>query len=995
MEMGGRKSMFAARKTNKLLIKAVVALSLMLPPLGLGPVTGQVHAEGPTDPAPFINARVVNENAGKKVLFDNTHGQTAGAADWVIDGAFSDFANAIADRGYYVKELRKAAPITLDDLKEYDVFVIGEANIPYKKSEQDAMLQYVQGGGSIFFIADHYNADRNKNRWDSSEVMNGFRRGAWEEPTKGMTAQEIASEAMQGVESSDWLSANFGVRFRYNALGDVTANQIVSPQQALGITEGVSEVAMHAGSTVAITDPNRAKGIVYLPATNEAWPNAVDQGVYNGGGVSEGPYVAVSKTGAGKAAFIGDSSPVEDATPKYVREENGQPKTTYDGFKEKDDGKLLVNMIDWLSKKESYTSLAQVPGLQLDQPTALLPMEQPAASTEPKAEPWSAPAPGYLWYDRSTFKPGSYGGPSIEYNPVYSFVKQSQLPNAQEFQIRVAADNMAPLSTKSGFSLGIYLTGGTQVAMVQNADGSWPTAYGYSSTFALTANEKGHAIKDLTIRVKPGTSGSANLRLRLNGSALKTETVTLANVPAEPLPPDTNGEPAKISVANARMKSEGTTVHIEGVVTTKPGIYGSQAFYLQDETAGIYVFQTLSGFNEGDKLKIVAPLALFNGELELTTPESIKKLGTSEVPAKKVVTQVDASNQGQLVELQQVKIQNLVSAAPSGSFEFDAVQGAVTNRIRVDARTGLTLSSFPYQEGQVVTVGGAASIFRGVYQLKPRGLRDFQLVDTTAPVTSYQLSAEPNAQGWYQQPVTLTLKGTDASGEVETKVRVNEQAWTAYTGPVTVDQQGVNKVEFYSKDAAGNQEAVQALQLRLDSVAPAASVTLNGAPVSTSAVLLSGETAVIHLSSADQVSGVAAQKLLLDGKDISSGVAVPASLLSLGTHTVSYVVADAAGNQTAGSFTLLVDTNLAVFEAWIKKLGEQGSFKNKGAQTALEAKLQQVQSHLSKGNTEQAVKHLQDVLETVEQDEQKGSLTAEAAAILKQQLRYLLDNGTK
>ncbi len=39
---------------------------------------------------------------------------------------------------------------------------------PYKKSEQDAMLQYVKNGGSIFFIADHYNADRNKNRWDSS-----------------------------------------------------------------------------------------------------------------------------------------------------------------------------------------------------------------------------------------------------------------------------------------------------------------------------------------------------------------------------------------------------------------------------------------------------------------------------------------------------------------------------------------------------------------------------------------------------------------------------------------------------------------------------------------------------------------------------------------------------------------------------------------------------------------------------------------------------------
>ncbi|MDZ7544011.1 endonuclease, partial [Clostridium perfringens] len=125
---------------------------------------------------------------------------------------------------------------------------------------------------------------------------------------------------------------------------------------------------------------------------NEAWPNAVDQGVYNGGSIAEGPYAAIAKVGAGKAAFIGDSSPVEDATPKYLREETGAKKTTYDGFKEQNDGVLLVNMVNWLSTKESYTGLNQVAGLQLDQPTAQLPFEAPEASTEPQAEPWAAPA---------------------------------------------------------------------------------------------------------------------------------------------------------------------------------------------------------------------------------------------------------------------------------------------------------------------------------------------------------------------------------------------------------------------------------------------------------------------------------------------------------------------------------------------------------------------------------------------------------------------------
>ena len=126
-----------------------------------------------------------------------------------------------------------------------------------------------ENGGSIFFIADHYNADRNKNRWDSSEVFNGYRRGAWDNPAKGMSNDEANSQAMQGVESSDWLSDNFGIRFRYNAIGDVSAKNIVSPEQSFGITEGVSSVAMHAGSTLAITNPKLAKGLVYLPETRQ------------------------------------------------------------------------------------------------------------------------------------------------------------------------------------------------------------------------------------------------------------------------------------------------------------------------------------------------------------------------------------------------------------------------------------------------------------------------------------------------------------------------------------------------------------------------------------------------------------------------------------------------------------------------------------------------------------------------------------------------------
>ncbi|WP_339191402.1 DUF5689 domain-containing protein [Paenibacillus sp. FSL R5-0490] len=694
--------------------------------IGLWNGDASVHAEGPTDLAPFIQAKVVNQNAGKKVLFDNSHGQTAGAADWVIDGGFSDFGNALANDGYYVKELRKTTPFTYDDLKEYNVFVIAEPQIPFKTSEQAALKQYVETGGSIFFVGDHYNADRNKNRWDGSEVINGYRRGAFEDPAKGMSTDERNSEAMQNVTGSDWLSDNFGVRFRYNALGDINANIVVPADQAFGITEGVSAVAMHAGSTLAITDPEKAKGIVYLPKTNAKWNNAVDQGVYNGGGIEEGPYVAVSKLGAGKAAFIGDSSPVEDASPKYLREETGTRKTTYDGFKEADDAVLLVNTVNWLATQENYTSLTEVNGLELDTATALLPFEEPAASTEPQAEPWSAPAAGYKWYDRSTFKAGSYGGPASSANAAYSFVKQDTLPNAEDFQIRVVVENMVPNTTVSGYSAGIYLTGGTQVAMIQNESGTWPTSYGYSSTFSVTSDSQGRGIKDLNVRIKPGTTGAASLRLRLNGSNLITNAVTVGNVPAEQLPEEEGPIPAAITVAEARTKAAGTTVTIEGVVTTEPGAFGGQAFYLQDETAGIYVFQHTSGFHAGDKVKVTAATTIYNSEFELTDIVAIEKTGTASVPAPIEVTAITDANQGQLVQLKNVTIENIISATPVGSFELDAVAADGTStHIRVDTRTGVTETSFPYAAGDKIDITGVSAIFKDVYQLKPRSLNDF------------------------------------------------------------------------------------------------------------------------------------------------------------------------------------------------------------------------------------------------------------------------------
>ncbi|MEO3944162.1 chitinase N-terminal domain-containing protein [Gorillibacterium sp. CAU 1737] len=894
---------------KKKLLHGALAFAVAMPlqwfALGSAP---SAFAEGPADPAPYIDAKVVNEHAGQKILFDNTHEQTAGAADWVIDGAFSDFGNALAQEGYYVKELRKSTPITLSDLTDYDVFITAESNVPYKASEQAALAEYVENGGSIFFISDHYNADRNKNRWDGSEVYNGFRRGAWDNPAKGMNADEANSSAMQGVVSSDWLADEFGVRFRYNALGDLNATQIVPPSQSFGITQGVSAVAMHAGSTLAILDPSRAKGIVYLPKTSEAWANAVDQGVYAGGGVAEGPYVAIAKKGAGKAAFIGDSSPVEDATPKYLREDTGAKKTTYDGFKEGNDGTLLVNTVNWLAKQESYTDFTQVNGLTLDQPTPLLSFEQPALSTEPKSEPWAAPEAGYKWYDRSTFKAGSYGGPTTTANAAYGFTHQAVLPNAVDFQIRVTADNLPAGTTVSGFQVGIYqVSGGTQIAKIQNSDGTWPSSYAYSSSFSLTADVNGHAYRDLTVRIKPGTTAASNLRLRLNSTNLKTETVTLGNVPAEPLPAEEDPIPALSSIGAARAKTVGSLVTVEGVVTTEPGIFGGQAFYLQDATGGIYVYQSQSGFHVGDTVKVTAPTTLYNTELELTSPVQIAKTGTAALPQPIGTKTISEANQGQLLKLDGVTVTGIVSATPSGSFEFEAVAADGTSQhVRVDARTGITQSSFPYQEGQKLNIQGVAAIFKGVYQLKPRNLGDFTVAESEAavPVTTATISPDANTAGWHNRSVTIKLATTVADGATAAiQYQLDNGDKQVYTAPVVLSADGRHTLTYYAVSSKGATEEPHTLTLNLDTTAPAVQLTQSGQAVGD---VDQQASLRFDLTASDALSGLASQRLLLDGQPLTSGQSLRAADLGIGAHTVGYSVTDAAGNTAERSYSFQV-----------------------------------------------------------------------------------------
>jgi hypothetical protein len=469
---------------------------------------------------PFINAADYEWNKqlplekpapetdnGKLVLFDNSHMSTVGQADWVIDGAFSDFADALVKEGYTVKEYRgvdkngdsiftfsddrkpgnddkNECIITFDAIKEADVFILAESNRPFRLDEYAALKKFIDSGKGIYFISDHYNADRNKNNWDSTETFNGYNRSTDERYnlSGGYGDLRNPQDAHKG-----WLAETFGIRFRFNAIDCFSgASDIVPPSESEGLTTGVEPVLIAAGCTLAVIDGSKAKGIVYLADEDrpERWRHSVDQGVYFGG-KEEGPYVAISKPGKGKAAFIGDSSPIEDISPKYRNHESGGKKKTHDGWNRAGNAaRLSINIVNWLAKTENYVGFDGIEHAKgIETPEPMIGIEK----NEQEFEPWSKPTVDP--WNPATFKPGSYGAPKP-----YKTGQPGPAPEPGEGKYEIEPDFiLAPdiVYKEEPFTvvislnipipqLGVYKkTGGLQVGQVKETGDQWSKT-GYS-----------------------------------------------------------------------------------------------------------------------------------------------------------------------------------------------------------------------------------------------------------------------------------------------------------------------------------------------------------------------------------------------------------------------------------------------------------------------------------------------------------------------------------
>jgi uncharacterized protein YjiK len=154
-------------------------------------------------------------------------------------------------------------------------------------------------------------------------------------------------------------------------------------------------------------------------------------------------------------------------------------------------------------------------------------------------------------------------------------------------------------------------------------------------------------------------------------------------------------------------------------------------------------------------------------------------------------------------------------------------------------------------------------------------------VDETAPVTTSNLTDD-----WYKEDVSVQLTATDdLSGVDKTFFSINGTEYKEGTS-FTLTEEGTNKISFYSVDKAGNEEATQTVEVKVDETAP----------VTTSDITDEWyrKDVQVQLTATDDLSGVDKTFYSINGAEYKEGTNF--TVTEEGTHKVSFYSVDKAGN---------------------------------------------------------------------------------------------------
>jgi len=236
---------------------------------------------------------------GVKVLFDFTKSEDAGNADWRIDGAYSEFADALQAEGFIVDSLGSGSgTITYSILSEYSVFVLPEPQNEFDENEINAIINFVSNGGGLVYIADHKGSDRDNDGWDSWS--------SWNENLNFDTTFGITLESTQSGNGE---------------------NEITDIEDVPILTDNVESFGSWLGTTMSVDSNAYAAAYQTISGIRRA-------------------VMAYTFYGSGRVVVFCDSSTFDDGSP----DDENSGDNLVNNWDDYDDSILAVNLVKWASQ---------------------------------------------------------------------------------------------------------------------------------------------------------------------------------------------------------------------------------------------------------------------------------------------------------------------------------------------------------------------------------------------------------------------------------------------------------------------------------------------------------------------------------------------------------------------------------------------------------------------------------------------------------------------
>ena len=156
-------------------------------------------------------------------------------------------------------------------------------------------------------------------------------------------------------------------------------------------------------------------------------------------------------------------------------------------------------------------------------------------------------------------------------------------------------------------------------------------------------------------------------------------------------------------------------------------------------------------------------------------------------------------------------------------------------------------------------------------RMNASGLAVFAVRDTVPPLTTAQIAPPPNANGWNNSSVTVTLNAQDNPGGIVKQIQYSltgaqtsgTQVVAGNTASFNVVAEGVTTVRYFATDVAGNSESTESLTVKIDETPP----VISGMPATGCTLWPPNHklVKVATVTAADALSGVASGSFTITG----------------------------------------------------------------------------------------------------------------------------------